>query len=416
MHPNQSAMHPNQGAVHPNQSVAPRPPARSPQGPGGFGAPAPPPPDLFGQGAQPQQRASVAPPLPTASRPPSAPPQAPGGQAGQAGPAGPRGPAPAPRRVDPFAAAPSAPDSNKKVTLVIDDSKVDSGELGRGGTLRAVAILIAGLAVGATVGWGIGGTTQEREQYNLALRDGKEIFAKVKETSEVLASADGQLKKAVAASAGGQDTSPQVDYAAIAGLVALPKPFAADAFHRRRYRAFPSDVVDNLFDYYNDINLLWRQFALLGVRTSGADRKAALDKSAEAAGQLINHQYGVVLSKSGDVVAGGLVYVDPAANADANRPQGQAPKVAVSAAIGSKSVERVAYVGQRDLGVNYEDYVILLDKLRSKDILGQSASAFAEYRSLLLELEQRMAKVNEAQARLLGELENIANIPEQGLL
>ena len=52
----------------------------------------------------------------------------------------------------------------------------------------------------------------------------------------------------------------------------MEQPFSAAEFSRRRYLAFPTAVVDDLFEYYNNINLLWDKFELLGDQDRGRAR------------------------------------------------------------------------------------------------------------------------------------------------
>ena len=60
-----------------------------------------------------------------------------------------------------------------------------------------------------------------------------------------------------------------MDYKAIETLQAMERPFSAAEFSRRRYLAFPTPVVDDLFEYYNGVNLLWDKFAILANKVAG---------------------------------------------------------------------------------------------------------------------------------------------------
>ena len=305
--------------------------------------------------------------------------------------------------------------------MVIDDSAVKNAEIGRGGSFKAIALVVVGIATGVAVGWGVGSVTQDREQYNLALRDGKEIYQSVQTASKTIEAAQAELKKAVTASQSGPGKVASVDYDAVSNLVGLKKPFSANEFHRRRYRAFPAPVVDDLFDYYNNINQIWDKIAALGAKTAGENRRAALDESARAADGLVRSQYGVVLSKVGEGVAGGLVYVaapeapEEGQDAGGKKKDKDGMKVQVSANVGGRTVDRTLYTGQRDLGVNFQDYVVMVDKLRSREILGQGATVFADYQNDLMQIAGLMGKVTEAQGRLTQELGKIAALEAQGL-
>lgn len=301
--------------------------------------------------------------------------------------------------------------ADRKVTLVIDDSAINSDELGQKSAMRSAMLVVFGLAIGTAAGWGIGGTTQEREQYNLALRDGKEIFAKVQEVSKTVETAQQTLKKAVDAAQAGPGKTPSVNHEAIQGLIGLERPFSANEFHRRRYRAFPAPVVDDLFDYYNNINLVWDRLTVLGAKTAGKNKQAALAKSAAATDGLIKSQYGAVISKTGEALTASLVYVTPGQEAP---KKGEAPKLQIASSQGGKTVGRDLYVGQDNFDKDYARYVIVLDKMRSRSILGESASLFAQYQGQLMELKGLLSKVSETQGRLTKELGKVAAMEETG--
>ena len=360
-------------------------------------------------------------------------PTAPGGPSGQpaarqsvpgAAPAG----APSGARVDPLGIASAAPAAAaKRVTLVIDDSAVKEDEIGRKSRGRTIAVATVCILLGIGVGFGIGNTADKRSQYSAAVRDGKDIYAKVQEVSKTVDSAKDLLKKAVEASAGGPGKKASADFASVEQLVALKRPFSANEFHRRLYRAFGDNVVDELFDYYNNINLLWDGFTALGAKTAGQGRHDALNKSAAATDGLLNTDYGLVLSKNGDQFAGGLVFLtvppqQPAAAEAKPEKKGkgggkkgkeaEAIKVKVSSTQGGQEVERTLFTGQSDVGESFEKYAFMVDKVRSRSILGESANLFAKYRGDLMDLNSRMEKTTEVQGRLLKDLGPIASMSE----
>jgi len=329
-------------------------------------------------------------------------------------------------RVDPFAAAgPGA--GSKRVTLVIDDSAVKEDEIGRTSRGRIItAALVCGL-VGIGAGFGIGSVRDQRNQFKAAVRDGKDIYAKIQEVQKSVETAKDLLKRSVDASSGGPGKKATVDFSSIEQLVALEKPFTANEFHRRLYRAFGDNVVDELFDYYNNINLLWDGFTALGAKTSGPGRRDALTKSALATDGLLNTDYGFVLSKSGENYAAGLVFLSiPPASAAAEpaaKPEkkgkkkgketaAEGTKVKVSSSQGGQEVERTLFAGQGDLGEAFEKYAFLVDKVRSRTILGESANLFAKFRGDLMDLNQRMEKTTEVEGRLIKDLGPIAAMSE----
>lgn len=308
------------------------------------------------------------------------------------------------------------------MTLVIDDSAVKEDEIGRKSRTRSMVLVVIGVVLGLGVGFGIGNTADKRHQYNLAVQDGKDIYSKIQEVSKTVDSAKALVKQAVDASAGGPGKKASVDYSAIEQLVAMKRPFSANEFHRRLYRAFGDGVVDDLFDYYNSVNLAWDGFSAIGAKTAGAARRDALNKSAAAADGLIQNDYGMVLAKNGDLFAGSLVFatVQPqdAAAEKEKKPEkkhgkkgaaeDEGVKVKVSSNQGGQEVERTMYSGQDGLSEGFEKYVFMLDKVRSKTILGESANLFGKYRGDLMEINSKMEKAAEVQGRLLKSLGNVA--------
>ena len=308
------------------------------------------------------------------------------------------------------------------MTLVIDDSAVKESEIGRKSTGKAIAIAATGAIVGLAIGFGIGNTMDKRTQYSMAVRDGKEIYAKVQEVSKSVDTAKDLVKKAVEAASGGQ---PKVDIASIEQLVQLKRPFSANEFHRRLYRAFGDNVVDELFDYYNNVNQLWDGFTAMGAKTAGEKKREALAKSAAAADGLVSTDYGVVLAKNGNAYAGGLVFMTvlpppPAAEEEGKRKgkgkkgKDAAPSITakVASAQGGQEVERTLFTGQPEIGDSPEKFVFAIDKARSANILGESANLFAKYRADLMELNGRMEKTVEVQGRLTKDLGPIASMSE----
>jgi hypothetical protein len=325
-------------------------------------------------------------------------------------------------RVDPFAAAAAQPVGNRRVTLVIDDSAVKEDEIGRKSRGRTIAVASTCILLGLAIGFGVGNTTDKRTQYKLAVRDGKDIYARVQDVSKNIDAARELVKKAVEVSTGGPGKKSGIDFTSIEQLVAMKRPLSANEFHRRLYRAFGDNVVDDLFDYYNNINLLWDGFTSLGAKTAGPARHEALGKSAAAADGLLNTDYGMVLSKNGDQLAGGLVFLNivPQKPAEAaatdkadkkgkkkggkDKAADEGIKVKVSSSQGGQEVERTLYTGQDGLGESFEKYVFIVDKVRSRTILGETANLFAKFRADLMDLNARMDKTTEVQGRLTKEL------------
>ena len=313
----------------------------------------------------------------------------------------------------------------KKVRLVIDDSAIKDDEIGRKTSMTTliVAGIAAMLALG--LGLGVGLTRAENNLWNLALHDAKDIYTKINATSKDVEAAKQAVQKIVATSQGGAGRTATVDYKAIESLVALKRPFSASEFSNRRYLAFPPEVVNDLFEYYNGINLIFDKFAALGAKTAGQRAREALDKSALAADELIASEYGLVISKAGEEIVGGVVVVrrKPAdeAAADTKDKKGKDKEedpstiMLVSSREGGQEVERKLYTGQTDFAEKFADYVIGVDKARSMKTLGASAKLFGEFRGDLTEINGLLLKVSETQGRLIKRLGEVAALEERGL-
>jgi hypothetical protein len=302
----------------------------------------------------------------------------------------------------------------KKVKLVIDDSAVKSSEVGR---KSANFILLAiGLGLGVAAGFGIGSTGADRKQYNMAVRDGKDIYKRIGDVSKVLETAEGHLNRAVAASQGGPGKQAGVDYKAIEDLRAMERPFSAAEFSRRRYLAFPTPVVDDLFEYYNNVNLLWDKFEILSNKIAGDRAREALDKSAKAAEELIATDYGVVLAKGGDSMIGGIVVARPKPPEAGKTPKEGDPQIVlVSSRDGGREVERTLFTGQDDFLEKYDNYVVMVDKSRSMGTLGVAANLFGQLRGEITSTQALMGRTKEVQGRLIKELGKVAALQETGL-
>jgi hypothetical protein len=345
--------------------------------------------------------------------PPRSQPHAPGGAYGSTPPG---------RAVSPFDVMPAAPVEDRKVRIVIDDTAVKDAEIGRHSNVRNGVLIAVGLLLGLAVGFGVGNTGSERKQYNFAVQDGKLLYGRIGDVSKVMETARASLKTAVEASQGGPGKQAHVDYKAVGELMALEKPFSAGEFSRRRYLAFPTAVVDDLFEYYNNVNLLWGKFATLGNRTAGSAARDALDKSAQAGDQLVTQVYGMVVTKTDNAFVGGMVVVRPKpADAEADskakgkEPKDEAPIALVSSRAGSREVERRMFVGQPDFAEKPDNYVVLVDKARSMGLLGAGASLFGQLRADLVEAQALLDKTIEIQGRLIKELGKVAALPEQSM-
>lgn len=370
-------------------AVAPPAGGVAPPPGGGFGAPVVPPPSAPGTIPAPvMPGAGVAPP--------------PFMKSGQS--------VPPPRRAaDPFAAASggvSAATRAQEVRLVIDEKPVDDREVGRAARGRVFIVLALGIAVGATVGLGGGTVYYQRTQTALAIQDGKDIYATVHTASDVVNNANRHIHNAITKASA---NPPAVDFAEIEALRGLKKPLDAGAFARKRYGAFNPGTVDSLFEYYNDVNLLWEKFAALEAKTLNQGARTELSNAAANAAALSTTQYGMLPHMQDSVFTGILVYVDTPPPPPPGPPVPRT-KATIRERRGGAAAEKAIYMATEDQNIEEHpaDYVILVDTASSIQVLGQTASAFGEYRRQLNEIKDLLDKTTQTQGLLETQLGEIA--------
>jgi hypothetical protein len=287
---------------------------------------------------------------------------------------------------DPFASVQPV-QAAREVRLVFDDKAVDDSEIGRkSGSKFAVAAAVAA-AVGILVGWFVGGTQRERQLYDLVLADAKEIYGAVQSSSATVEQAKSLLDKAVKSASPTAGKSIELDFKALEDLRKLPKPFPADVFSRKHYRALDSATVDSLFQYYNNTNLLWAKINTLSAKALTPAAKEGLTKSAKSAGELATTDYGCIPFKADKEYGCGIVAVT----------KGEEGKV--TAITRGGSYEKQAFAGQ-DLSSKTSDYVIMIDKGRSGDILSAPTNQFQSFARDLMEAKT----LADATAELQGQL------------
>jgi hypothetical protein len=297
---------------------------------------------------------------------------------------------------DPFAAAHPAA-AAREVRLVIDDKAVSDSEVGRG---RSVVVMVAALAAaiaGIAVGWFVGSTWRERQLYDLVLADAKEVYKTASEAAPKVEQAQKLVDQALKAAAPAPGKTVEVDFKALEELRKLEKPFPADAFSRKHYRAFGAATVDALFTYYNNTNLLWAKFATISAKSLSPTAREGLTRAAKNAGELASTEFGCVPFKDGDAFGCGLVSVN-------RSPEG---KLTVVTRGGTYPKE--AYAGQ-DLSSKTSDYVISVDKGRSNEILGAQTNQFQSYARDLMEAKTLADQTVEIQGRLIQQLGDIAKL------
>ena len=299
---------------------------------------------------------------------------------------------------DPFAAAPAAAvQAQREVRLVIEGGAVDDSEIGRKSGGKFIIAALVAAAVGILVGWFVGSTWRERQLYDLVLQDAKDVYNAVGAAAPKIEEAQKLLDKAVKSAAPAAGKGIELDFKALEDLRKLEKPFGADAFARKHYRALEPTTVDLLFQYYNNTNLLWAKLTTLGAKSLTPAAKEGLTRSAKSAGDLATTDYGCIPFKADKDFGCGIVAVT----------KGEEGKVTANTRQGS--YEKTTFSGQ-DLSSKTSDYVIMIDKGRSGDILAGATNQFQSFARDLMEAKTLADQTAEMQGRLTQALGNVVKL------
>jgi hypothetical protein len=305
------------------------------------------------------------------------------------------------RAADPFKAA-SVPPTAQEVRLVIDEKPVADAEVGRKKRFQTILLLLVGFIIGAGIGWGLGSVLKDRQLISLALADARDIYQTVQTSSDVVSQAQTLVNRAVTAARGGPGKKSEVDYEAIESIRALEKPFDAGTFNRKRYSAFQPQTVDDLFEYYNNVNILWERFERLANRTLPEARRAALNQALEAT-ENVAQPIGCVPRLVEQRYVCGMVFVGPKEDGDGTtvmvRSQRRSPR----------EFEKTVFDGDQELTAETADsFVILVDPSISGGVFGEGASEFAQYLADIQAIKALMERTIEIQGRLTQSLGRIA--------
>ena len=303
---------------------------------------------------------------------------------------------------DPFAAGPSSA-GPQEVRLVIDDKAVDEGEVGKRNRGRNFLLLGIGLVVGAALGGGFGSMNGRNILYNVTVRDGHEIYATVNTASQGVLGAQQKIDQLVERAAGSPTTRPGVDYEAVQALQGMEVPIAAGAFARKNYGAFNPGTVDDLFAYYNNVQILWERFDQLAARTLPEARRTELDRTAAMAADAATTLYGVIPQQSDNGVQGTLVVLDP--------PAEGATKLLARPRAGGQGRELDILTIETTIGTT-PTHVFPIDNASSAGVLSAQLGGFRDYIQEIREIKTLMDQTVEIQGRLTTSLGEIARLEE----
>lgn len=307
-----------------------------------------------------------------------------------------------PKPVDPFAAAEAAPAGPREVKLVVDDRAVNVEEVGKKSKGLVFGLIGLGLIGGIAAGGFFMHMNNQNRLWNLGVNSGDNVYAKVQESSDTVEKAQRYVKATLEAARGGPGKQPSVDRQAIESLVALEHPLPAGAFARENYNLFTPTTVDDLFEYYNQVNILWSQFERLNARTAG-DRLERLNESIEA-GAEIRAPIGCATQLREERFSCALGYLRP--NED---PEAEGTVLVAATQQSNQTAVRTPFIGGEEQNIieSPNNFVIEVDNQGSSGVLGERAALFAQYVQLLGEINTTMERTIEVQGRLqqgLGEV------------
>lgn len=286
----------------------------------------------------------------------------------------------------------------QEMRIVVDEQSIQDAQAAQGSRTKMLLIALAGGALlGIILGFTVGKGSSGRAQFELAVQDGKDIYSSVRTATDTVNKAQTLIDKILQAASGAKG-QPEVDLASIEELAALKKPFTANEFYNRRYLAFPTGVPDQLFDYYNHVNLLWERIPRLSRSVMGDKKQEAIKDAAAKAPNLA--RTACIPVKEGNGVGCNLVYVMKV----------EGDKAQVSPSVRSPNiVEKSVYSGG-EFPDTASDVVILVNAAKSKGVVSQELNAYSQYLADVMELKALTAKTVEVQGQLEKGLSEVAAI------
>ena len=308
---------------------------------------------------------------------------------------------------DPFGSQPPpAAAGPREVRLVIDEKPVDDAEVGRKARGRTLMVIAIGAVLGLGVGYGLASTLKDRSLYAAAAEDGRAVYQKVQGAANPLQEAQALLQKVKRAARAGQGNEPSVDFASIQALATLEEPFTASDFARKNYKAFNPGTVDKLFDFYNKVVLLWSRFSDLQTMTASEARRTAIESAAKAGAETATTDIGCLplQQEEGESNQGfkcALVFLT----------QGGETGIQAHSSL-SRPGHDVSLARSGSLGEDPSKTAILLDKDKSRSILGERAGEYSEFMREVATIEELLQKTTQARGELEQQLGSVATLAD----
>ncbi len=306
---------------------------------------------------------------------------------------------------DPFAPAAASAAAPQAMRFVVDGQEVDDIESGQQKKSKAPLLIGIGIILGLIVGGGVGSVNGTRRIHNMAIRDGKAVYESISESSSRLAEVQRLVNEAATAIRPAAGTAPAVNYEAIEALQALENPFTANVFSRKSYSLYEPAVVDNLFEYYGDVQDIWARIERLSALTSGEERRTELNNSATAATEMASTLFGCAPKVAENRFVCNLGVLTPPSEGN------EAWQVRASRTA-RRNVERQLFTGGELTPDNATNFVLLVNTAESTGVLGEPASLFADVAQQIQQLKALVDETVEAQGRLDASVGQIASQSE----
>jgi hypothetical protein len=298
---------------------------------------------------------------------------------------------------DPFASV--APPPRAEVRPLVDDGvPVTSKEVGKSKVL--LYIVVASLVVPAFLaGNYCGRGIKDRILINKSIDDGQAIKKAVDKAASFLEELEPRLRSAVGLAT--KERKPDMEFVRFIEEKKQERPLKANAFASKNYNLFKPAIVDNLFSYYNDFNILWDKLRIHAIRTRN-DEKMILEGRGIAK-EFATNDYALVFFRHKDYIVGRIVIID----SSEQTKDGLYVKYWVKEKMGQKPVPKEVYHGG-PFEENLTKVTIGLQK--SEAMLVEKVKPFREYLLRLKEMGGILNKLLKTQTLLKQDLEEIASM------
>jgi len=309
---------------------------------------------------------------------------------------------------DPFAATPEAQfrisQMPSPASYQDDGVPVSDAEVGKSRKLLYIVLIACAIPIFG-FGYYCGISFRSRLAYNLAIIDGRGVRATVKRVAKVFDGLHPQITQAHEKSTikgGRKFDSQHIEY--ISANI-KKNPFPPDVFSSKNYKVFEPMIVQNLFMYYNNWNILYERLKLHVGKTKN-DQKA-IEDAHENVKKLMQTHFGTVFQMFQGQLVSAIVILG------ASGEKKGKPTYEIQSKTGSYPTERLLYMAEQEEPVwqEPEKWVVPVDDRSRAGILSKaSQSHFNEYASRLQQMAIQMKDMGETQRSLVSGLDEISQL------